>query len=221
MEDLTSIFAGLESVVLSFEDSFATNILRVAKRIFASVRACLHREVTPQRFERFERRLECLFRELARQLLERTVNQIETSRRPQPVTWEHRVFRPYARRERSMETRVGTIRYRRWLYRNEYSFFVPGIAPLDKRLGLTGDRVSPGVAHKLGRLAADLPQQVAINELHEHCGVRLSVDAYRKVVEHVAQEVRFRHDDAAMDQLRQWRDQVAKTAGKHSNSRLN
>ena len=90
MEDLTSIFAGLESVVLSFEDSFATNILGVAKRIFASVRACLHREVTPQRFERFERRLECLFRELARQLLERTVNQIETSCRPQPVTWEHR-----------------------------------------------------------------------------------------------------------------------------------
>ena len=61
-----------------------------------------------------------------------------------------------------------------------------------------------------------MPQQVAINELHEHFGVRLSVDAYRKVVEHVAQEVRFRHDDAAMDQLRQWMDQAAKTTGKHN-----
>ena len=212
MEDPTSILASLESLTQSLEEPFGISIRNVAKKLLASVRAFLRCEVTPQRFEQFERRLERLFREMARLLLERTVNQIESSRRPEPVTWEDREFRPYARRERTMDTRVGTIRYRRWLHKSEYSFFVPGIAPLDKRLGLTGNRVSPGVAHKLGRLAADLPQQATIRELQEHFGVDLSVDAYRRVVEHVACEIRFRHDEAAIDQLREWIDQATKTA---------
>lgn len=218
MKDLTSIVATLESLTRSIdnlETSFAARIVGVAKRVFASVRAFLRHQVTPQGFERFERRLERLFREMARLLLERTVDQIESSQRPEPVTWEHRTFEPYARRERSMETRVGTIRYRRWLHKSEYSFFVPGIAPLDKRLGLTGNRVSPGVAHKLGRLAADLPQQAVISELREHFGVDLSVDAYRRVVEHLSLEIRYRHDQAAIDQLHEWIEEAVKTKGKH------
>ncbi len=218
MKDLTSIIATLESLVQSLEQlerSFATSIVGVARRVFASVRAFLRCEVTPRGFEEFERRLERLFREMARLLLERTVNQIESTQRPAPVMWEDRTFEPYARRERSMETRVGTIRFRRWLHKSEYSFFVRGIAPLDKRLGLTGNRVSPGVAHKLGRLAADLPQQAAISELREHFGIDLSVDAYRRVVEHVSSEIRFRHDEAAIDQLQGWIEAAAKTKGKH------
>ncbi len=133
MKEHTSMIAGLESLADSLEKSVTASGSGVAKRVLASVRAFLRREVTPQSFERLERRLESLFREMARRLLERTVNQVESSCRPQPVTWEQRVFHPYARRERAMETRVGTVRYRRWLYQNEYSFFVPGIAPLDKQ----------------------------------------------------------------------------------------
>lgn len=220
MKNLTSVVAGLESLVQSlqsveeFGQLFATKIRGVVKRVLAAVRAFRCREVTPHRFERFERRLEQLFRELARLLLERTVNQIESSKRPESVTWEDRTFEAYARRERSMDTRVGTIRYRRWLHRPEW-FFVRGIAPLDKRLGLTGNRVSPGVAHKLGQLAADLPQQAAISELREHFGIDLSVDAYRRVVEHVSCEIHFRHDEAAIAQLREWIEEAAKTKGKH------
>ena len=148
MKNLTSVVAGLESLVQSLRSAkeygelFATRIRGIAQRVLASVRAFLCREVTPSRFERFERRLERLFRELARLLLERTVNQIESSKRPDSVTWEDRAFEAYARRERSMDTRVGTIRYRRWLHMSEW-FLVRGIAPLDKRLGLTGNRVSP------------------------------------------------------------------------------
>ncbi len=64
-------------------------------------------------------------------------------------------------------------------------------------------------------MAADLPQQAAITELQEHFGVHLSVDVYRRVVEHLACEIRIRHDDAAIAQLRQWVDQATKTTGKH------
>ncbi|MCA9191721.1 MAG: hypothetical protein KDB03_08165 [Planctomycetales bacterium] len=219
MKDLTTIADGLEALAQALgklDSSFANHVLSVGKRILASVKSFLASEITPRCFEKCERRIERLFREMARLLLERTVNQIEPSTKPNPVKWEDRVFHPYARRERSMATRVGTIRYCRWLYQNEYSFFVRGIAPLDKRLGLTGNRVSPGVAHKLGRLAADMPQQVVIKELQEQFGINLSVDSYPRVVEHLAVEIRYRHDEAALEQLCQWVAQAAKTKGKHS-----
>jgi hypothetical protein len=74
-----------------------------------------------------------------------------------------------------METRVESMRYRLWLHKSEYSFFVPGIAPLDKRLGLTGNRVSPRVAHRLGWPAAALPQQ-AINFITTALRLRAYMD---------------------------------------------
>ncbi len=86
MKEHTSMIAGLESLADSLEKSVAASGSGVAKKVLASVRAFLRDEVTPQSFERFERRLESLFREMARRLLERTVNQIESSCRPQPVT---------------------------------------------------------------------------------------------------------------------------------------
>lgn len=172
-------------------------------------------EVTPRSFERLECRLARLGRELARLLLQQTVNRVESPERPGPMVWEHRKFRPNRRTFRTMETGLGTIQYQRWFFQAEFSFFVKGIAPLDQRLGLVGDRVSPGVAHKLGRLAADLPQQPALEQLREQFNVSLSVDAYRRVVEHLSDEVRFLHDDAAIEQLLQWIEQATKTAGNH------
>jgi len=44
---------------------------------------------------------------------------------------------------------------------------------------MTGNRVSPEVAHKLGRLATDMPQQPALQQLREQFGISLSVEAYR------------------------------------------
>ena len=57
----------------------------------------------------------------------------------------------------------------------------PALERLDHRLGLIGGRVSPGVAHALGQLAADQPQQAAIAQLKQQFGIGLSVYAYRGV----------------------------------------
>ena len=114
MKNPTPVVAGLESLaqcLQSVEESgqlFATKFRGVVERVLASVRTFCCRDVTPLRFERFERRLERLFREFARLPLERTVNQLESSSaRPESVTWEDRTFEAYARRERSMDTRRG------------------------------------------------------------------------------------------------------------------
>ena len=77
---------------------------------------------------------------------------------------------------------------------------------MDLRLGLIGDRVSPALADKLGRLAADLPQQPAIEQLAEQFNAHFSVDTYRKVIECLSYEVRYLHDKVAIEQLMQWID---------------
>lgn len=134
----------------------AVDILKVSKRILASVIAFLRHGVTPQSLEPFERRLEKLFREKfkAASAAKRQSDRILAI--PRPVTWKHRVLHPWARRERSMVTRAGTIRDRRRLNLNEY-FFAKGIAPLN---------------------------------------------ASREVAELLPFEIRFRHDNAAIAQLR-------------------
>lgn len=204
----------LVSLFSTLHASYVASFLAVAWRVCASVRAFDNAEITPKSFELFERRLESHCRQLARLILQHTVNQVESIEPPAPVTWQDRTHWPQRLAWRTMETRVGTIRYRRWVHQNEY-FWVRPVAPLDQRLGLIGDRVSPGVAHKLGRLAADLPQQSAIAQLQEQFGVRLSVDAYRRAVEHISQEIRFLHDEMAIKQLLQWIAKARKGTGKH------
>jgi hypothetical protein len=57
MQDLTSIVATLGSLGRSMEkleEAFATSIVGVARKVLASVRAFLRREVTPQGIESFE-----------------------------------------------------------------------------------------------------------------------------------------------------------------------
>ena len=214
MEKSTSQLKHFVGLLKSLEKPFVVAVLNVVWKIVASVRSFSRTDVTPHSLECLERRLECLFRELARLVLQRTVNLIESPERPNAIDWEDRTFRPYGRSFRTMDTRVGTIRYRRWRYRSDYSFFVSGIAPLDLRLGLTGNRVSPGVAHKLGRLAAEMPQQPALQQLREQFSISMSVDAYRRIVEHLSREIRFLHDDVAIEQLQQWVLEAEKKRGK-------
>ena len=198
----------------SADRSLLISLMLVCWRILASLRAFSRRDLTPRSFQELEIRLERLGRELARVLLQFALNKIEASSLPHPIQWEYRTFHPIKRDSRSIETRLGTVEYCRWVYQNEL-FFVRDVAAMDLRLGLIDDRVSPALAHKLGRLAADLPQQPAIEQLAEQFDVRLSVDTYRKVVESLSYQVRYLHDKVAIEQLTQWIAKAGKTEGKH------
>ena len=157
MNEVTRRISFLVSLSKSFDLSFVGSLLRVVWRIIASVNALSRRELSPRSFERFERRLERFFRELARLLIEQTVNHLESSDRPTAIQWDGgRTLVAHRRFWRTMETRLGTIRYQRWVFQHELPW-VPSVAPLDLRLGLIGQRVSPGVAHKMGRLRQTCP----------------------------------------------------------------
>ena len=215
MNEVTRRISFLVSLSRSFDLSFVGSLLRVVWRIIASVNALSRRELSPRSFERFERRLERFFRELARLLIEQTVNHLESSDRPTAIQWDGgRTLVAHRRFWRTMETRLGTIRYQRWVFQHELPW-VPSVAPLDLRLGLIGQRVSPGVAHKMGRLAADLPQQPALQQLREQFGITLSVEAYRRIVQHISIEIRFLHDRLAVDELLRWIAEARQSTGKH------
>lgn len=202
------------ALLRTLDTSLLSDLLAVCLRMLASLREFSHRKLTPRSFQGLELRLERLGRELARVLLQHALNKIEASSQPDPIQWEHRTHHPSERQSRTIETRLGTVEYCRWVYQNEL-LFVRDVVAMDLRLGLIGDRVSPALAHKLGRLAADLPQQPAIEQLAEQFNVHFSVDTYRRVVECLSYEVRYLHDKVAIEQLTRWIDKAAETQGNH------
>lgn len=87
------------------------------------------------------------------------------------------------------------------------------MAALDVRLGVVAGRVSPTLAESIGRLAADMPQQAAIDQVREHHGVHLSIEAYRRIVDEVDRVVFPYHDREATWQLIDWIDQARQSSG--------
>lgn len=169
MEKHSSKVDHFVSLLMSLEMPFVVSVLNVVWKIVASVRSFSRTDLTPRSFECLERQLECLFRELARLLLQRTVNLIESPERPKAIDWEHRTFRP-------METRVGTIRYRRWLYRSDdgnrrrLGTVYLGEMPQEKQVTMT-ERLTKIIT---GVLQADLPEGLKIRYVTDAGSLRRS-----------------------------------------------
>jgi hypothetical protein len=123
-------------------------------------------------------------------------------------------YRRNRRTSNSIDSQFGPITFERWFYQNTQKGS-PGLAPLDVRLGIVANRVTPALAEVTGRLAADLPQQAALAMLRERFAVSPSVEAYRRVVADLATQVRCVHDDEAVGQLIDWIEQAEQSDGKH------
>jgi hypothetical protein len=175
-----------------------------------------NKEITPATADKFERRLEKFMREIARIILQRTIRTIEDRDRDKTAASFELSGQRYRRNRRtinSIDTRFGTIAFERWFFQN-CEPKSQGIAPLDVRLGIIANRMTGPLAEVTGRLAADMPQQAALNMLHERFAVRPSVEAYRRVVADLATQVRSVHDGAAVEQLIEWITQARQSDGK-------
>lgn len=174
-------------------------------------------EITPTSTDKFERRLERLAREVARLIMQRTIRTIEAVDRDQTVSsfgFDGQSYRRNRRTTNTVDTRLGPISFERWYFQNTQSDSA-GIAPLDVRLGIVAQRMTPALAEVTGRLAADLPQQAARDMLGERFGVTPSVEAYRRVVADLASQVRCVHDEEAIGQLLDWIAEARQSEGKH------
>lgn len=149
--------------------------------------------------------------------MQRTIRNIEVADRDQTVSsfdFGGQSYRRNRRTTNSINTRFGAISFERWYFQNTERES-PGIAPLDVRLGIVARRMTPALAEVTGRLAADLPQQAALDMLAERFDVTMSVEAYRRVVAELATRVRFVHDEEAIKQLVDWIEQARNSEGKH------
>ena len=136
-------------------------------------------EITPVATEKLERRLEVLFRQLARIVLQWTLGRVESTDPDSVVSsfeFGNNKYRRNRRTTKNIDTRFGVITIKRWFYQNMQAE-TPGLAPLDIRLGLFADRMTPALAEVTGRLAADMTQQATLDMLQERFEVRPGVAA--------------------------------------------
>jgi len=157
-------------------------------------------------------------RELARLIFQHTLRRIESDQRDSTVSsfdFNGQSYRRNRRTAKKIDTRFGVVSIERWFFQNTQAQS-PGIAPLDVRLGLVASRMTPALAEVVGRLAADLPQQAALDMLAERFAVRPGVEGYRRTVAELATQVRTVHDQEAIAQLIEWVEQARQSDGKHA-----
>ncbi|WDQ17886.1 hypothetical protein [Rhodopirellula sp. P2] len=128
-------------------------------------------DVTPASFDRFERRIETLVRSLGRLIIQHALSKLESDERPGSFRFDKASFRVNRKTLQTLHTRLGTIRFERWYFQTSDAWY-HGLAPLNVRLGVvdvrrgfTTGRLSPALADAVGRLAAEMPQQAAIEQI--------------------------------------------------------
>lgn len=145
--------------------------------------------------------------------MERAIRSLESDDRPPAFRWDNASFRPNRKANQILHTRLGTVRYQRWYFQTNDTWYC-GMAPLDFRLGVVGSRYSPALAEVIGRLAAELPQHAAIEQIAERFGVRMSVDAYRRSIDEIDRTIYPHQDQQAVEALVAWTNQAVKSPGK-------
>jgi hypothetical protein len=145
--------------------------------------------VTPTSASEFEHKLSELLREVGRCIVEWVYNDCELAGRDLlPMlqlegVWYRRNHRKTA--NRNVATLFGKITLMRYLYR-PIEELVPGIFPLEMRLGLAAARATAALAGRVGLYTAQCTQQTVLQALARDHGVAWSVSTLRKVTAAVA-----------------------------------
>lgn len=158
-------------------------------------------EITPASTYDFEQQISCEVRELARQLLERIYNGLESDTGedlPHDVTFEGGGYRRRNQKTRNkhVSTLFGTIELHRYSYRYWHRDAGESVVfPLELQLGLV-QGATPALAEAAARYAAQsgATQRSVLDRLKEQHGIRWGPQRLRDVTKNVSQ---------AMDQFRQ------------------
>ena len=162
------------------------------ERLVCSGAKFLSQRISPQAMFAFEGALQKIGRELLRAIEECLLQHIEPAERDEaPARIRTGVLDEYRRRPKSklaLATLFGVVRVHRFLYESLQEG-EPSLFPLDSWIGVAAGHVSPALAEKIARLAADSTQGELQKTLqHEH-GVKLSVERLRTVVAGVSRRI--------------------------------
>jgi hypothetical protein len=173
---------------------------------------------TPSSTYAFECELEKTLREAGRQVVEHTYNAAESEKDEQTLPPQLRLGRRRFRRNRktpnTIATRFGAIVLWR-VYYQSVEPGEPGMAPLERRLGVVARSATPALADEAAQLNADQTQAQTCQVLERRFGVRWSQGTLRRVVAAMAQHYAPLRHHAQVDKVIEWLRRAAKSRGKH------
>lgn len=161
---------------------------------------------SPQATHDFEVRLQQLTRELGRGALEATLNNLEPhdpAQLPQEIRLHGLRYRLRPKSPGTVDSTFGPLRLRRWLYEPRDSGEAC-LFPLGQFLGLVKGRVSPALAHRVGRLASEQTQRQLLHTLQQDHGLHWSHTLLRQVTAELSQLLGAQRQDAQVEQVLRW-----------------
>lgn len=172
--------------------ALATVVQEGCQALLSDAEEFLFHGISPRGMVAFEEALRMAGRKLMRSLLECVLRHVEPTDPGAVPARIHTGFvdeyrmRPKSRL--SLATLFGVITVDRFLYEpllpGERCFF-----PLDLWIGVMPGHVSPALAEKIARLAADHTQRDVIQTVRQEHGVKLSAERLRTVVAAIAEQV--------------------------------
>lgn len=188
-------------------------------QIAALIRQFLDGQATPLAAYDFEVRLDGLLRQLGREIVAWTYNQLEPddpAAAPRQLPFAGDWYRRRAKTaNRHVATLFGTITLWRYLYQPLHGV-EPAVFPLELRLGIVARHATAALAERVAAAAAAEPQAAVLEHLRRRHGVSWSVATLRAVTAATAAELAPHHQRACAGRLLGWLAQAAATPGPHA-----
>ena len=173
---------------------------------------------TPQATFQFEQELAGVLREAGRVTAEVTYNAAEpepAEQLPPRIRLGRREFRRNRKTKNEIATWFGPVVLQRCFYQSVEQG-EPGLAPLERRLGVVARLATPALGDEAARLNADLTQQQTREALATRHSVKWSHGTLRRVVQAMAQHYAPLRHEAQAERLIEWLEKAEKSRGKHA-----
>jgi hypothetical protein len=185
------------------------------------VQQCVHEfqnhPATPLLAYEFEKQLQGLFNEAARQLLEEEFNRREPTDQQQAapkVRYRGQTYRRNKKTKAEVATSLGTITLWSFLYVCDEDG-EPGVHPLHVQLGIGAGTATAVLAERVGRWAVDHSQRDVRALLFAEHGLRWSNDRLRRVLRDLRRGLVAFRAEAQTQRLLQWLHEAEQSRGRH------
>jgi hypothetical protein len=189
-------------------------------RLRQQIQDCAHQfrqgPVTPSTTYTFEQQLQALLQQAGREVLQQTLNDLESpdpAQAPPKVRYRRQSYRRNKRTKAQVATVFGPITLWSWLYLCEEDG-EPGLHPLHVSLGLCA-AATPLLAERVARQAVDFSQQEVRQWLLSEHGLRWSNDRLRRLLREFCRTVVAFRAPAQEQRLLQWLAQAERSRGRY------
>ena len=215
MQDVTRIGRCLTILVNLTGVELLIQLWPVALRIGRLIRRFRRAPSSPEAMFEFESNLQELLREMARRIVQWTVNHLEPEDRdqmPAQMIWDGQYYRRRHQSPlRNLSCLFGPISLRRYCYQ-PLEACGRCLFPLEIQLGIVAGVATPALADMVARASADLTQNQLLDQLRQR-GIHWGVRTLRKLTQAMAANLGEHRHAAQVQQLLSWLKQATDATG--------